>query len=351
MIVVMRERASDAQVDAVIARLIDLGVDVHRSSGTTRTVLGVVGAHKVDPALIGLLDGVHDVVRISEPYTRASRTSTPGDTVIPVGQVRVGGRDVIVMAGPGSAENDEQVMATAAAVARAGATVLRGGAFTPRRAAHGFNGLGEAGLQMLRRGADAHGLLLVSEVTDVNQLDLVARYADILEVGARHMPHMSLLRELGHSRTPVVLQRGSAATVDEWLLAAEHILSAGNPEVILCEGGLRSCEGGTRYAFDVSSIPLARTLTHLPIVANPSHAAGRRDRVAAMARAAVAAGADGLLIDVHPDPDHALSDAAQSMALEPFEQLMGELRLIASAIGRCIGPSQASPERASRGPA
>ncbi len=342
MVVVMQERASEAQVDAVIARLIDLGMDVHRSSGAARIVLGVVGTRTIDPELVGILDGVHEVLRISEPYKRASRTFRLENTVVTLGDVRIGGDEVVVMAGPCSAETDAQVDATAAAVKRAGAKVLRGGAFKPRSSPYSFQGLGELGLQMLRRAADTHGLKLVSEVMDVSQIPLVGEYCDIFQVGARNMQNFTLLRELGHARKPVLLKRGIAATIEEWLLSAEYVLSGGNADVILCERGIRTFETATRNTLDLSAIPVVKKLSHLPIIVDPSHAAGRRDMVAPMARAAVAAGADGLLIEVHTDPDRALSDGAQSMFPAQFDQVMVELRTIASAIGRgfCVGPAR-----------
>jgi len=336
MVVVMQERATEAQIDAVIARLIELGVDVHRSSGVTRTVLGVVGAQKIERALVELLDGVHEVLRISEPYKLASRTFKPDNTVVTIDDVRIGGDEVIVMAGPCSAETDEQVDASAAAVRRAGARILRGGAFKPRSSPYSFQGLGEPGLKMLRSAANAHGLKLISEVMDVSQIPLLDKYCDIFQVGARNMQNFTLLRELGHARKPVMVKRGIAATIEEWLLSAEYILAGGNPDVILCERGIRTFETATRNTFDISAIPVVKKLSHLPIVADPSHGAGRRDMVAQLARAAVAAGADGLIIEVHNDPDHALSDGAQSMFPEQFEGLMGELRIIAPAIGRSL---------------
>jgi 3-deoxy-7-phosphoheptulonate synthase len=348
MVVVMQERATEAQVDAVIARLIDLGMDVHRSSGATRTVLGVVGARQADPALIGLLDGVHEVLRITEPFKRASRTFRPENTVVAVGDVQIGGREVVVMAGPCSAETDDQVEATAAAVGRAGARILRGGAFKPRSSPYSFQGLGEAGLQMLRRAADAHGLPLISEVMDVSQIELVGTYCDVFQVGARNMQNFTLLRQLGRVRKPVLLKRGIAATIEEWLLSAEYILAGGNSDVILCERGIRTFETATRHTLDIAAIPVVKKLSHLPVVVDPSHAAGRRDMVASLARAAVAAGADGLIIEVHPDPDRALSDGAQSMTPAAFAQLMDELRIIAPAIGRTLGTDTAVPRGAAR---
>ena len=334
MVVVMKERATEAQVDAVIARLIELGMDVHRSSGATRTVLGVVGAHKIEPELISLLDGVHEVLRITEPYKRASRTFKPEDTVVTIDDVRIGGDEVIVMAGPCSAETDEQVMATAVACKRAGAKILRGGAFKPRSSPYSFQGLGEVGLQMLRRAADAHNLKVITEVMDANQIELIGKYADIYQVGARNMQNFTLLRELGHTRKPVLLKRGLSATIEEWLMSAEYVLAGGNNDVILCERGIRTFETATRNTFDISAIPVVKKLSHLPVVADPSHGAGRRDMVAPMARAAVAACADGLIIEVHNDPEHALTDGAQSITHQQFGEMMKAIRRIAAAVDR-----------------
>ena len=240
------------------------------------------------------------------------------------------------MAGPCSAETEEQVNASAAAVKRAGAKILRGGAFKPRSSPYAFQGLGEEGLQMLRRAADAYNLKLISEVMDVSQIELIAKYCDIFQVGARNMQNYTLLRELGHARKPVMLKRGLSATIEEWLLSAEYILAGGNNDVILCERGIRTFETATRNTFDISAIPVVKKLSHLPVIADPSHGAGRRDMVAQLARAAVAAGCDGLIIEVHNDPDRALSDGAQSMHPPQFERLMAELRIIAPAIGRSI---------------
>jgi 3-deoxy-7-phosphoheptulonate synthase len=337
MVVVMQERATDEQVQRVIAQLVEMGFDVHRSTGALRTVIGAVGGNRAfDPRLVEVLDGVHEVLRITEPYKLASRTFKPENTVVAIGDVRVGGDEVIVMAGPCSAETEEQVEATAAAVKRAGAKVLRGGAFKPRSSPYSFQGLGEEGLRMLRGAADRHGLKLVSEVMDTNQIDMIQKYADILQVGARNMQNFTLLRELGRVRTPILLKRGPSATVEEWLLSAEYILAGGNMNVILCERGIRTFESYTRNTLDVSAIPVIQKLSHLPIVADPSHGSGRRDMVASMARAAVAAGASGLIIEVHSDPDHALSDGAQSLFPAQFDRLMAELRIIAPAIGRAI---------------
>ena len=340
MVVIMKERASEPQIELVVARLIEMGMDVHRSTGVSRTVLGAVGQGHPDATLIEILDGVQEVVRISEPYKLASRTFKPEATVVTVGDIRIGGDEVIVMAGPCSAESEPQVRAAAAAVKRAGAKIFRGGAFKPRSSPYSFQGLGEEGLRLLRDAATAENLALVTEVMDISQIELIGRYCDIYQVGARNMQNYTLLRELGHVRKPVLLKRGISATIEEWLLSAEYVLSGGNTDVILCERGIRTFETATRNTFDVSAIPVVKKLSHLPIVADPSHGAGRRDMVAPMARAAVAAGADGLIIEVHCDPDHALSDGAQSMFPAQFDRLMAELRIIAPAIGRgiCLEP-------------
>jgi 3-deoxy-7-phosphoheptulonate synthase len=333
----MKELANDEQVQRVIAQLVEMGFDVHRSTGALRTVIGAVGGNRAfDPRLIEVLDGVQEVLRITEPYKLASRTFRPHNTVITIGDVRIGGDEVVVMAGPCSAETEEQVEASAAAVKNAGAKVLRGGAFKPRSSPYSFQGLGEEGLRILRSAADRHNLKLVSEVMDVSQIELVDRYAHILQVGARNMQNFTLLRELGRTRTPVLLKRGISATIEEWLLSAEYILSGGNMSVMLCERGIRTFESYTRNTLDISAIPVVQQLSHLPVLVDPSHATGRRDKVTPVARAAVAAGADGLIIEVHNDPDHARSDGAQSLFPNQFDRLMAELRIIAPAIGRSI---------------
>ncbi len=341
MVVVMDERATEAQIEKVVEQLIEMGLDVHRSTGMTRTVLGAVGgSSSADPRLIELLDGVHEVLKISEPFKLASRTFRPDGTVVVLDDVRIGGDEVIVIAGPCSVENADQINAAAAAVKRAGAKLLRGGAFKPRSSPYSFQGLGEEGLILMRAAADRENLKVVSEVMDVSQIDVVERYSDVLQVGARNMQNYTLLRELGRVRKPILLKRGISATIEEWLLSAEYILAGGNLDVILCERGIRTFESYTRNTLDISAIPVIKKLSHLPIVVDPSHGTGRRDKVAPMARAAVAAGADGLIIEVHCDPDHAMSDGAQSMFPAQFDRLMAELRVIAPAIGRsiCLDP-------------
>jgi 3-deoxy-7-phosphoheptulonate synthase len=337
MVVVMQERATDEQVQRVISQLVEMGFDVHRSTGALRTVIGAVGGNRAaDPRLLEVLDGVQEVLRITEPYKLASRTFKPDNTVVTVGDVRIGGDEVIVMAGPCSAENEQQVRTTATAVRRAGAKVFRGGAFKPRSSPYSFQGMGEEGLKLLRDACNAEGMQLVSEVMDASQIEVMRRYVDIFQVGARNMQNFTLLRELGPERKPVLLKRGISATIEEWLLSAEYVLSGGNTDVILCERGIRTFETATRNTLDIAAIPIVQKMSHLPVIVDPSHAIGRRDKVAPVARAAVAAGADGLLIEVHVDPDHALSDGAQSMFPSQFDRLMAELRIIAPAIGRSI---------------
>ena len=337
MLVVMQQGATEPQIQAVIDRMVSEGYDVHRSTGVMHTVLGGVGPKAdVDLEVFEVMDGVKEAHRIASPYKLASRNFNPAGTVVKIGGVAIGGEPVVVMAGPCSVESPEQIDCIAAQVARAGARVIRGGAFKPRSSPYSFQGLGAEGLQLLRAAADRNGLLVVSEVMDQTQIPLLLEYADILQVGARNMQNFNLLRELGRQRKPVLLKRGISATIEELLLSAEYVMAGGNYEVILCERGIRTFETYTRNTMDISAIPVVKKLSHLPIVADPSHGTGRRDKVAPMARAAVAAGADGLLIEVHPDPDRALSDGAQSLRPEQFAELMQQLRMIAPAVGRSI---------------
>jgi 3-deoxy-7-phosphoheptulonate synthase len=335
MFVVMQAGAEEAQIQAVIDRLVELGFSVHRSTGVVHTVLGGVGpVENIDLADFEVMDGVKECHRIMSPYKLASRQFRPGGTIIKIRDVDIGGPKVVVMAGPCSIENPAQIDAAAAAVARSGARILRGGAFKPRSSPYSFQGLGEEGLKMLREAADRYGLLTVSEVMDQSQIQTMLPYTDILQVGARNMQNYTLLKELGCVERPVLLKRGISATIEELLLSAEYILAGGNQNVILCERGIRTFESYTRNTMDISAIPVVKKLSHLPMLADPSHGTGRRDKVIPMARAAVAAGADGLLIEVHHDPDHALSDGAQSLRPNQFEELMQQLRIIAQAVGR-----------------
>ena len=335
MLVVMQEGASEAQIEAVINRLVEMGFTVHRSTGVRHTVLGGVGPmDDFDPVALEVMEGVKEAHRIVSPYKLASRHFRPAGTVLKIGNVEFGGPQIVAMAGPCSIESEKQIEDSAGFVASAGARVIRGGAFKPRSSPYSFQGLGEEGLRILRAAADRHGLLVVSEVMDVVQIPILAKYADILQVGARNMQNFNLLRELGKIRKPILLKRGIAATIEELLLSAEYILSGGNYEVMLCERGIRTFETSTRNTMDIAAIPVLRRLTHLPVIADPSHGTGKRDYVLPMARAAIAAGADGLLVEVHPDPDHALSDGAQTLKPEQFSELMQQVRAIAAAIGR-----------------
>ena len=336
MVIVMQEGATDAQIQHVIDRLIASGFDVHRSTGASHTVLGAVGVHRdFDHRDFELLEGVREVMRITQPFKLASRQFRPEGTVVDLGRgVKIGGEEVVVGAGPCSVESKEQIHLVAEAVSKAGAKILRGGAFKPRTSPYAFQGLGEKGLEMMREAADKFKLFTVSEVMDPSQVEMMGTYVDIYQVGARNMQNYHLLRALGEVRKPVLLKRGLSATMEELLLSAEYILSGGNYQVILCERGIRTFETYTRNTLDIAAIPVIKKLSHLPMWADPSHGTGRRDKVAPMARAAVAAGADGLLIEVHNDPEHALSDGAQSLETSTFTQLMAELRIIAPAIGR-----------------
>jgi len=342
MLVVMQEGATEAHIQNVINRLVELGFDVHRSTGVVHTVLGGVGGkEEFDIATFEVMEEVKEAHRIVSPYKLASRSFRPEGTIVRIARnggpaVEIGGERVVVMAGPCSVESREQIERSAEIVAREGANIIRGGAFKPRTSPYSFQGLGEEGLAMMREAADRHGLLVVSEVMDLTQIPLVSGYADMLQVGARNMQNFNLLRELGRQPKPVLLKRGISATIEELLLSAEYILAGGNYNVILCERGIRTFENYTRNTMDISAIPVVKKLSHLPIVADPSHGTGRRDKVAPMARAALAAGADGLLMEVHPDPDHALSDGAQSLYAAQFAELMAQLRMIAPAVGRVI---------------
>lgn len=333
----MQEGADESQIQKVIDRLVGMGFIVHRSSGVMHTVLGGVGpVGDVDPIEFEVMEGVKECHRIVSPYKLASRHFRPGGTVVKIGDVEIGGDQVVMMAGPCSVESRDQIGCVAEVVARGGAKVIRGGAFKPRSSPYSFQGMGEEGLRLLRDAADRHHLLVVSEVMDQTQIPLLSDYADILQVGARNMQNYNLLRELGQVRRPILLKRGISATIEELLLSAEYILSGGNYDVMLCERGIRTFENATRNTMDISAIPVVKSLSHLPIIADPSHGTGRRDKVLPMARAAVAAGADGLLVEVHHDPDHALSDGAQSLRPEQFTELMKQLRLIAQAVGRSV---------------
>jgi 3-deoxy-7-phosphoheptulonate synthase len=334
----MQEGAKEEQIQHVIDRLVSMGFDIHRSTGVSQTVLGAIGVPPdFDPRDVEVLDGVREVVGITQPYKLASRAFRPQGTVVKLPRgVEVGGREVVVAAGPCSVESPEQIGIIAERVAKAGAKILRGGAYKPRSSPYSFQGHGEKALAMLRSAGDKNGLLVCSEVMDASQISLMLPCVDIFQVGARNMQNYFLLRALGTINKPVLLKRGMSATVEELLLSAEYIMAGGNHNVILCERGIRTFETATRNTLDIAAIPVIKKLSHLPILADPSHGTGIRDKVPPMARAAIAAGADGLLLEVHNDPEHALSDGAQSLFFEQFEKLMAELRIIAPAVDRTI---------------
>jgi len=340
MVVVMQEGAAEEQIQSVVDRLIQLGFDVHRSTGANHTVLGAVGGASVDPRDVELLDGVREVVKISASYKLASRAFRPGGTVVKVGpkdnEVEIGGAKVVMMAGPCTVESREQMEAIAPLMKDCGVRILRGGAFKPRTSPYSFQGMGEEGLRILRDVADKNGLLVVSEIMNQTQLPMFVEYVDLLQVGARNMQNFDLLKVLSKAPKPVLLKRGPAATIEEWLLSAEYLMTGGNHRVALCERGIRTFENYTRNTLDISAIPVVKKLSHLPILVDPSHGTGRRDKVPPMARAAVAAGADGLLIEVHHAPETALCDGAQSLYPHAFRDLMSQLRIIAPAVQREI---------------
>ncbi len=338
MIVAMQESATDEQIQQVVEHLVRMGFSVHRTTGERQTVLAAVGARvDFDTRNLEVLSGVEHVHRISAPYKLAGRSFRPQGTIVELPRgVQIGGDQVVVMAGPCSVESKEQLFTVAEQVAKAGARVLRGGAFKPRSSPYSFQGMGEAGLKLLREAGDHFNLLVISEVMEISQIGLMLPYIDIFQVGARNMQNFNLLRELGKVKKPVLLKRGIAATLEELLLSAEYIMAGGNYDVILCERGIRTFETYTRNTLDVSAIPIIKKLSHLPMTSDPSHGTGLRDKVAPMARASLAAGADALLIEVHHDPDRAFSDGAQSLFPEQFAKLMDELRMIAPAVGRKV---------------
>ncbi len=337
MIVVLEKTVNDKQLENIIKHLEDFGFAIHKSTGEERMILGAIGVQpNFDTRKIKILDGVEEVYRITEPFKLASRSFKKDDSIINIKDVVVGGNEVTVIAGPCSVESEEQIMIIAELVKKSGVKILRGGAFKPRSSPYSFQGLGEEGLKLLRKAGDEFGLLVITEVLENSMIDLVYKYTDIFQVGARNMQNYSLLKELGSAKKPVMLKRGLSATVEDWLMSAEYILSNGNPNVFLCERGIRTFETYTRNTFDISAIPVVHKRSHLPVFADPSHATGLRDKVIPMARAAVAAGADGLMVEVHHDPEKALSDGPQALLPYQFEEMMQQIRMIASVIGRTM---------------
>jgi len=337
MLIVMRPQASKAQIAAVVEKIHGLGLDAHEIPGAQRVAIGITGNRgALDAEAFASLPGVADAIRVSQPFKLVSREVKEEDTVIDVGGSCLGGPGLAIMAGPCSVESEEQILEVACGVKDLGATFLRGGAFKPRTSPYEFQGLGESGLKLLALAREKTGLKVVTEVMDTDDLPLVADYADVLQLGARNMQNFSLLRRLGKLGKPVLLKRGASATIKEWLMAAEYIVSTGNYQVALCERGIRTFETMTRNTLDLNAVPVLKSLTHLPVIVDPSHGIGVRRHVPAMARAAVAAGADGLIIEVHPHPDQALSDGHQSLSLPEFADLMRAVRVIAGAIGRPV---------------
>jgi 3-deoxy-7-phosphoheptulonate synthase len=346
MLVVMHHGATASEIEAVCQAIRDMGFQPVPMPGEQRTAVGLIGNDgPVDDSNVIGLAGVAQVLHVSKPYKQVSREWKADTTLVRLGRgVIVGGKDVVVIAGPCSVESEEQIIASARAVRAAGATALRGGAFKPRSSPYSFQGLGKKGLQLLALARQETGLPIVTEAMDEAGAELVAEYADCIQLGARNMQNYSLLRAVGRMKTPVLLKRGLAATINDLLLSAEYILAEGNPNVILCERGVRSFDSAARNMFDLNAIPIVQRLSHLPIIADPSHGTGLRDKVTPMARAAVAAGADGIIVEVHPNPDKALSDGSQSLFPDQFSQLMDALRLIAGAIDRNIAPSPSGVE-------
>lgn len=337
MVIIMEKEASEKQIELIIDKLDKLGFDIHRSTGIDHTLLGVIGdGSKIDVRDLKILPGVADAYRITAPYKLVSREFKKQDTVIKIKDVEIGGDEVSVIAGPCSVESREQTFTIAEHVAKQGVKILRGGAFKPRTSPYAFQGMGEEGLKIMRDAADKFKMLIITEVMDKDQIPLVSEYADILQVGARNMQNFTFIRALGKAKRPVFLKRGISATIEEWLMSAEYIMSGGQKDVILCERGIRTFETYTRNTLDISSIPIVQKLSHLPIFSDPSHGTGLRDKVLPMARASIAAGADGIMIEVHHDPDKAKSDGFQSLYPKQFVELMDQIRVIADVIGKSI---------------
>lgn len=345
MLVVMRHGATAAEVERVVATIESLGYQARPMPGAQRTAVGLVGNDgRVDASRLAALPGVKEIIHVTQPYKQVSREWREEPTIVQLpGGLEIGGDSIVVIAGPCSVESESQIMTAARQVREAGASILRGGAFKPRSSPYSFQGLGLEGLKLLAQAREETGLLVVTEATDAESVDLVAEYGDIIQIGARNMQNFSLLKCAGNADKPVLLKRGLAATITELLLSAEYILAEGNEQVILCERGIRGFDNATRNVFDLAAIPVVHSLSHLPIIADPSHATGRRDKVIPMARAAVAAGADGIMVEVHPTPDTALSDGAQSLYPEQFADLMHQASTIAEATGRRIAQPLASP--------
>jgi len=337
VVVILKDNVTEAQISDIKKHLEDYGFQVHESRGEAKTILGAIGVNPgFDIRKIKILDGVTDVYRVTVPYKMASRNFKEDNTIIKIGNIEIGSNEIILMAGPCSVESEDQIFRLAKVVAESGSKVLRGGAFKPRTSPYSFQGMGLEGLKIMRAAADEYGLLVVTEVMQINQIEIIEPYTDIFQVGARNMQNFGLLKELGDTSIPVMLKRGLAATIEDWLMSAEYILASGNSNVMLCERGIRTFETYTRNTFDISAIPVVHERSHLPVVADPSHATGYRKQVAPMARAAVAAGADSLIIEIHDKPEEALSDGPQALLPQDYIKLVQELKVIANAIGRTV---------------
>lgn len=335
MIIVLEKDVTDEQVEEIIKQVEDHGLSIHRSTGEEQVVLGAIGIQpNFDLRKIKILEGVSAVHRVSEPFRIASRGYKKENTVIKIGDVILGSNEIVTIAGPCAVESEKQIMTIAKAVKDAGAKILRGGAFKPRTSPYSFQGMGEKGLKLLRKAGDEFGLAVITEVMDPARIDLIYKFTDIFQLGSRNMQNFPLLRELGKVDKPVMIKRGMSATIDEWLMAAEYILASGNENVMVCERGIRTFETSTRNTFDLSAIPVIHQRSHLPVIADPSHATGIRDKIIPMARAAVAAGTDGLMVEVHHDPSSAMSDGPQSLLPAQFKELMLQVKKIAEVIGR-----------------
>jgi 3-deoxy-7-phosphoheptulonate synthase len=335
VVVILKENITEEQIKNIKDHLHDYGFEIHESKGVAKTILGAIGVKPdFDTRKIRILDGVAEVYRVTAPFKLASRDFKHDDTIIKIKDVEIGGNKLVLMSGPCSVESEEQIFRLAKEVARSGSKILRGGAFKPRSSPYSFQGLGEEGLKMMRAAADENNLLVITEVMQIGQIETIAKYTDIFQLGARNMQNFALLKEIGNTKIPVMLKRGLSGTIEEWLMSAEYILANGNPNVMLCERGIRTFEKYTRNTFDLSAIPVVHKKSHLPVIADPSHATGFRDQVAPMARAAVAAGADGLMIEIHHEPEKALSDGPQALLPDEYIELVKELRVIANAIHR-----------------
>lgn len=336
MLIVMKPKAGQDEIRKIVKFIEDKGFKAHISEGEIQTIIGAIGEKPINPGELELFDGVQKIMKITANYKLASRELQAEDTIIDIRGIKIGGDNFAVIAGPCSVESFDQMDEVAKSIKATGVNILRGGAFKPRTSPYSFQGMGEEGLKILREVADKYDMLVASEIMEISQISVITKYVDLLQVGARNMQNFNLLRELGYVNKPIILKRGLSATIEEWLMSAEYIMAGGNKEVILCERGIRTFEKATRNTLDISAIPVIKKISHLPIIADPSHATGLRDKVLPLSRAILAAGADGLMVEVHNNPEKALCDGAQSLYPNQFESLMGELKQIASIVNKKI---------------